>query len=75
VPCVFKAPNPSPAPASSGTVLDLAAEAFATGNRQQAIDLTSLALKQNPTDVVAAYMARVIGREQEAEPVKTQAMR
>jgi spermidine synthase len=75
VPCVFKTPNPSPPPASSGSILDLAAEALEMGNQQQALELTALALKQNPADPVAAYMARVIEREQRAEPAKAQAMR
>lgn len=59
-PCIFRTATPRPPPGSSGTVLDEAEKAIATGNLEHARQLVSLVLNQNPRDVQAGYLSRVI---------------
>jgi hypothetical protein len=60
VPCVFQTPQPAPLPASDGSPLARAEQAFHEGNRTRAGALAELALTQNPNDTMAAYLLRVI---------------
>ncbi len=63
VPCVFQTPQPSPPPASDGSAVSNAEQSFHAGNLIQAEALALTALKQNPNDAQAAYLLRVIERE------------
>ncbi len=62
VPCVFPTPAPAPAPANDGSATALAEQALQAGNLAQAGLMIGQALQQNPHDVQAAYVARVIER-------------
>jgi predicted membrane-bound spermidine synthase len=62
VPCAFQTPNPAPAPASDGSMVSYAAQAFAAGNLDQAEQLATMALKQSPENEQAGYVARIIQR-------------
>lgn len=64
IPCVFQAAQSAPPPASSGSPLDLAARAFASGDLPQARQLVDSVLQQNPADASAGYLSRIIEREQ-----------
>jgi predicted membrane-bound spermidine synthase len=67
VPCVFKTNAPpamSEGPDESATTLNRAITALNTGDLKQAGQLAALALQQNPANAQAAYVARIIDREQ-----------
>jgi predicted membrane-bound spermidine synthase len=66
VPCVFQAAQSAPAPAASGSPLDQAAQAFAAGNLEQARQIVSFVLQQNPKDADAGYLSRVIERAEKS---------
>lgn len=75
VPCVFQTPAPSPPPASDGSALSLAEQAFHAGKFSQAEALINAVLKQNPNDPLAGYVDRVIERaspssHEAAQPTK-----
>ena len=63
VPCVFPTPTPMPPPASDGGPVSLAEQAFHAGNLPQAEAIIEMVLKQNPNDVQAGYLGRIIERE------------
>ncbi len=63
VPCVFQTSHPSPPPASDGSLISQAEQAFHKGDLTKAESLAGLALKQNTNDVMAGYVMRVIERE------------
>ena len=63
MPCVFQTPQVVPPPASDGSVAANAEQLFYAGNLNQAEALTAMTLKQNPNDVQAAYLLRIIERE------------
>ena len=65
VPCAFQTPLATPPPGGLGPVLDKAEKAFSMGNLSEAEQLAATALKQNPGDKMAGYVARVIKRAQE----------
>jgi spermidine synthase len=66
VPCAFKTPLPVPPPGSEPGIIGEAARFFAAGNLEPAGQLAALALKQNPADAQAGYLARVIEREKQS---------
>jgi hypothetical protein len=73
VPCVFQTPQTVPPPASDGSTVVNAEQFFHAGNLNQAEVLTAMALNQNPNDVQAAYLMRVIeGEVQLQKTVNTQ---
>ena len=67
MPCVFKT-NAPPArfegSNESAATLNRALAALDLGDLKQAGQLAALALQQNPTNSQAAYVARIIDREQ-----------
>ena len=63
VPCVFQTPQTVPPPASDGSTVANAEQFFHAGDLNQAEALTAMALQQNPNDIQAAYLMRVIERE------------
>jgi hypothetical protein len=63
VPCVFQTPQPMPPPASDGGVAAQAEQLFHAGNLNQAEALDAMILQQNPADIQAGYLMRVIQRE------------
>ncbi|HTR41640.1 MAG TPA: hypothetical protein VMH87_08500, partial [Pseudomonadales bacterium] len=65
VPCIFQTSPQAPQPAASTSPVDQAEQAFAAGNFNRAEQLAALALKQKPDDAMAAYVLRVIEREQQ----------
>ncbi len=67
VPCIFQTPQPVPQPASDGSAVANAEQLFHASNLNQAETYTILALKQNPDDVQAAYLLRVIEREKKSQ--------
>jgi len=71
VPCVFKT-NAPPAmfdgSNESTATLNRALAALDLGDLKQAGQLAALALQQNPTNSQAAYVARIINREQQLRP-------
>ena len=66
VPCVFHTPAAAPAPGAEGGPVAEASKAFAAGNLVQAGAFAGAALKQNPSDLQAAYVARVIERAEKS---------
>jgi hypothetical protein len=68
VPCVFQTPQTVPPPASDGSTVANAEQLFHIGDLNQAKMLTAMVLKQNPNDVQAAYLMRVIEREKKLRP-------
>jgi spermidine synthase len=67
VPCVFKTNAPpamSESSDESAATLNRAITALNTSDLKQAGQLAALALQQNPTNSQAAYVARIIDREQ-----------
>jgi spermidine synthase len=62
VPCVFRTPRSAPAPASSGSVYDVAQQYFAAGKVAEARLLMTQVLQQHPGDAQAAYLLRVFER-------------
>ena len=62
LPCVFQTQKLRPQPASDNTATAYAEQALQAGNLAQAQLMISQALQQNPNDVQAAYVARVIER-------------
>ena len=71
VPCAFQTPQPVPPPASDGSAVANAEQAFSTGNLVQAETLTTATLQQNPKDAQATYLLRVIEREKTLHPATT----
>ena len=67
VPCIFQTPQPVPQPASDGSAVANAEQFFHAGDLNQAEALTMLALKQNPNDIQAGYLMRIIGREKTSQ--------
>jgi hypothetical protein len=65
VPCVFQTPEAHPSPPTDGTVLNLCSAAIARGDLFQADQLAAYALQQQPSNIDAAYLARVIARARE----------
>jgi spermidine synthase len=63
VPCVFQTLQPAPPPGSDGSTTAMAEQMFKIGDLIQSEALTQTALKQNPQDVQAGYLMRVIERE------------
>ncbi|MFZ0828113.1 MAG: fused MFS/spermidine synthase [Verrucomicrobiia bacterium] len=63
--CVFRPSTPPPAPGTPETTLDQAKKAFCTGNLTEAQQWVAQALKQQPVDPMAGYVAQVIKRAQE----------
>lgn len=74
VPCVFQIPTAPPPPASDGTAVSYSEQAFAAGNIDQAQQLITFALSQNPKDEQAGYVARVIARERASRRLAAQRM-
>ncbi len=70
VPCVFQTPQPAPSPASDGSLVSKAEQAFQAGDLSQAEALTEQALKQNATDTQAGYLLRVIERQKQTAAVR-----
>ena len=71
VPCVFKSnapPATSEGSDESTVTLNRAMAALHSGDLKQAGQLAVLALRQNPTNSQAAYVARIIDREQPLPP-------
>jgi hypothetical protein len=67
-PCVFDANIPTAAitgSSESDATLSRAEAMFAKGDLKQAAQLADLSLQQNPTNSLAPYVSRVIGREQQ----------
>jgi hypothetical protein len=62
IPCVFAIPNPPPPPSSQGTVIDLCSIAVAQGDLLRADQLAAYALQQEPNNLDAAYLKRIIDR-------------
>ncbi len=67
VPCIFQTPQPVPQPASDGSAVANAEQFFRAGDLNQAEALIMLALKQNPNDVQAGYLRRIIEREKKSK--------
>lgn len=71
VPCVFKT-NAPPAmfegSEEGDATLNRAVAALRSGDWKQAGQLAALALQQNPTNSQAAYVTRIIDREQQLQP-------
>lgn len=67
VPCVFQTATPTIPPGSGGTALDEAEKDFANGNFTQAGQIVTAVLQNNPADVQAGYLKRIIQREQPAQ--------
>jgi hypothetical protein len=65
-PCVFQKRLPAAVenPKASGSKLQLAAAAFNSGDLTQSVQLATLALKENQDDGAAAYLMRIIERQQ-----------
>jgi spermidine synthase len=71
VPCVFKTNAPpamSEGSDESAATLSRAVAALQSGDWKQAGQLAALALQQNPTNSQAAYVTRIIDREQQLQP-------
>jgi len=68
VPCAFQTPQSVPSPASDGSTVSNAEQLFHAGDLEQAEAMTEMALKQNPNDVQAGYLLRVIEREKKSRP-------
>jgi spermidine synthase len=68
LPCIFKTSFPTSPPASDGSLVANAEQAFAAGDLNQAEELTALALKQNSGDGQAEYLSRVIERAKKPGP-------
>jgi hypothetical protein len=62
VPCALPTSKPAPPPASTGSLYDQAAQAFAGGNVVLAKQMVQYALQMNTNDLQAAYLARVFER-------------
>jgi spermidine synthase len=62
IPCVFKTPLPVPPPANDKTAVAYAEREFNAGDLNQAQAFVAFALKQNPNDLQAGYVSRVIER-------------
>jgi spermidine synthase len=62
VPCALPTPKPSPPPATSGTIIAFCQAAIAQGDWRQADQLASYALAQEPNNLDAAYLKRIIDR-------------
>ena len=56
-----------PSPASDGSAVSNAEQLFHAGDFEQAEAMTEMALKQNPNDVQAGYLLRVIEREKKSQ--------
>jgi hypothetical protein len=72
VPCVFKTNAPSAMSEGSDestATLNRAMASLYSGDLKQAGQLAALALQQNPTNSQAAYLARIIDRERQLQPV------
>ena len=63
VPCALPTPNPAPPPATDGTIINLCAAAIAQGDWPRADQLASYALQQQPNNLDAAYLKRIIDRQ------------
>jgi len=68
VPCAFQTPQSVPSPASDGSTVSNAEQLFHAGDLEQAEAMTEMALKQNPNDIQAGYLLRVIEREKKSRP-------
>jgi spermidine synthase len=60
VPCVFPTPNPAPPPEGQGTLLGMAALALNAGELNQAGQIIQYALQQQPNNLQAQYLKRVL---------------
>ncbi|MFN3408494.1 MAG: fused MFS/spermidine synthase [Limisphaerales bacterium] len=60
VPCVFPTPNPAPPPEGQGTLLGMAAIALNAGELNQAAQMIHYALQQQPNNLQAQYLKRVL---------------
>jgi hypothetical protein len=71
VPCVFRT-NAPPAmaegPDESAAILNRAMACLSSGDLKQAGQLAAFARQQNPTNSQAAYVTRIIDREQQLQP-------
>lgn len=63
LPMALPTPNPAPPPPADGTVINLATAAIAQGNWMQADQLVSYALQQEPDNLDAAYLKRIVDRQ------------
>jgi hypothetical protein len=62
-PCALPTPRPAPAPPTDGTILNLCHAAIAQNNWQQADQLVTYALQQEPQNPEAGYLKRIINRQ------------
>jgi len=74
VPCVFQTPNPAPPPAASGSALDMASRAFATGDLLRAEQYVAMALQSQPKDPMAGYLQRVVERAKQMRAAQVTAV-
>jgi hypothetical protein len=63
VPCALPTPQASPPPPTAGTVLNLCHGAIAQGNWEQADQMVTFALSQEPNNLEAVYLSRIINRQ------------
>ena len=63
VPCAMPTPNPAPPPPADGTIINLCSAAIAQGDWLRADQLASYALQQQPNNLDAAYLKRIIDRQ------------
>jgi len=63
VPCALPTPKPAPQPPTNETVIALCQGAIAQENWLQADQLASYALQQQPNNLAAAYLKRIIDRQ------------
>jgi spermidine synthase len=62
MPCVFVVPNPVPAASSDGSIISLCSLAVAQGDLLRADQMAAYALQQQPNNLDAAYLKRIIDR-------------
>ena len=63
VPCAMPTPNPAPPPPTDGTIINLCSAAIAQGDWPRADQLAAYALQQQPNNLDAAYLKRIIDRQ------------
>lgn len=63
VPCAMPTPNPAPPAPTDGTIINLCNAAIAAGDLTRADQLAAYALQQQPNNLDAAYLKRIIDRQ------------